>query len=180
MKRCYSTGILMAICIILWGCPYSSPYGIDAVATEGIDDNLLGNWATLVNKPSYDQYPKADSVQICFTRYTDKEYTIAITGAIKELLPYHCIERDTIKGNAYLSTINKKKFLNVFVSGRMYIAELIQKPDGLTINCLAERFTAKYIKTCDQLRSVLSFHYRVAISPAYDDFFVLKNLHKIN
>lgn len=171
---------MVATCVILCGCPYSSPYGIDAVANIAIDDDLLGNWETLVSKPSDEQHLKSDPVQISFTKYTDLEYSIAISGGIKELLPYRCMDNEIITGTAYLSTIDKKRFLNAFIKGRMYIAEVIKSSDGLSIQCLAERFTAKYIKSSEQLRSALTFHYKVAIYPAYDNFFVLKNLMKIN
>ncbi len=179
MKLGVQNLLLLSVCIMLWGCPYCSPYGIDAAAQQDIEEGLIGNWGTLVNKPSDEMHPTADSVKICFTKYTDQEYTIAITGGLQELRPLHCLENDTIKGTAYLSTIAQKQFLNAFIKGRMYIAEVTRNTDGLSIKCLAERFTARYIRSSEQLKNSIAFHYKVAISPAYDDFFVLNNLQKL-
>lgn len=179
MKFYIFTLLLLAICIILCGCPYSSPYGIDAVAQQDIDESLLGNWATLVNKPSDDKHTKADTVKIGITKYTDQEYAIAITGALSELKSFHCLEKDTIKGKAYCSTIGQKQFLNAFIDGRTYIAEVSKTAAGLSIICLTERFSARYIMSSEQLRNSIAYHYKVAITPAYDEFFVLKNLQKL-
>ena len=178
MKGSLHFAIIVCLSFLLCGCPYSSPYGIDAVATQNIDEGLLGNWACLVNKPAPETQTKMDSVKICFSKYTDQEYAIVITGGIKEFRPFHCMEKDTIKATGYLSTIGQHQFLNAFVKGRIYIAEVKKVPGGISILCLAERFTARFIKNSDQLRGSLAFHYKVAITPAYDDFFVLRNLQK--
>lgn len=178
MKKGFQLVILFWVCVLLWGCPYSSPYGIDAVAIQQIDDNLLGSWSCSINKPAAEGNLKTDSIKISFAKYTDKEYAIVLTGEIKDLKPFHCLHNDSITGTAYLSYIGEKQFLNTFINGQMYIAELIKSPGGLSIFCLAERFTARYIKSSDQLKNSIAYHYKVAINPAYDDYFVLKNLQK--
>ena len=180
MKHIFQFLLLITTSIFLWGCPYDSPYGIDAVAQEGIDESLLGSWAAIVTKPGDDMHHREGPVKIIFSKNTDQEYNIAITGNIDELKPYHVITNDTIKGTAWLSTIANKQFLNSFVKGRVYIAEVKKEAGGLSILCLAERFTAKYIKSSDELRKAVTFHYKVAIKPGYDDYFVLKNLQKVN
>ena len=153
------------------GCPYDSPYGIDAEEQQNIDEAMLGNWAAIVKKPGNDKQQKEDPVKIIFSRNSDLEYGVAITGGIEELKPYHVISNDSIKGIAYRSTVYGRQFLNIFIKGKMYIAEVKKTGETLSILCLAEHFTAKYIKNSTELRKAIEIHYRVSISPAYDDYF---------
>ena len=166
--------------VILWGCPYDSPYGIDPSAQEDIDESLLGSWATFVAKPTWDQQHVEDPVKIIFSKNTDQEYNIAITGYIDELKPYHVITNDTIKGTAYISTVSNRQFLNTLIKGKMYIAEIKKEDNNLSILCLAERFSVKFCKNSKDLRREIEFHYKVAVTPSYDDFFVARNLKKVN
>jgi hypothetical protein len=166
--------------VLLWGCPYDSPYGIDPSAQEDIDESLLGSWATFVSKPTWDQQHVEDPVKIIFSKNTDQEYNLAITGYIDELKPYHVITNDTIKGTAYISTVSNHQFLNTLIKGKMYIAEIKRDNNNLSILCLAERFSVKFVKNSKDLRREIEFHYKVAVTPYYDDFFVAKNLKKVN
>jgi hypothetical protein len=180
MRKIIPLLFLPLVCIVLWGCPYDSPYGIDAAAQENIDESLLGSWATFVSKPAYDQQHAEDPVKIIFSKNTDQEYYIAITGYIDELKPYHVITNDTIKGTAFISTVSSRQFLNCFIKGRMYLAEINRRDDNLSILCLAEKFTVRYIKNSKDLRREIEFHSRFDAVPTYDDFFVARNLKKVN
>ena len=106
------------------------------------------------------------------------EYNIAITGYINELKPFHVITNDSVKGTAFISIVAKKEFLNVFIKGKMYIAEVKRENNSLSILCLAEHFTSKYIKNSIELRQAVEFHYRIAATVSYDDYFILKKLQK--
>jgi hypothetical protein len=108
------------------------------------------------------------------------EYDIAITGYIDELKPYKVIANDSIKGTAFISSIGKNQFLNATIYGKVYIAELKQDANSLSIISLSEHFTAKYIKSSQALKTAIGFHYRTRPMPTYDDWFVLKNLQKVN
>lgn len=180
MKPILQLLLLFSLSIFLWGCPYDSPYGIDETAAQNIDEDLLGSWATFVTKPSNDGDYKADPIKIVFSKNTDQEYNIAITGYLNELKPYNVITNDTIKGSAYISTIAAKQFLNIFIKGKMYIAEVKREKNNLSILCLSEHFTVKYIKNSAALKKAIEFEYKVSVTPAYDDFFVLKYLQKVN
>jgi hypothetical protein len=180
MRKTILLFLLPFTSILLWGCPYDSPYGIDATAQENIDESLLGSWATFVAKPAYDQQHMEDPVKIIFSRNTDQEYNIAITGYIDELKPYHVITNDTIKGTAFISTVSNRQFLNSFIKGRTYIAEVKRANDNLSILCLAEKFTVRFIKNSKDLRREVEFHCKFDAAPSYDDFFVAKNLKKVN
>ncbi len=180
MKKILHLFLFTIMLITLWGCPYDSPYSIDTTAEENIDESLLGSWATFVSKPANDQEHKEDSVKIIFSKNTDLEYNIAITGYLNELKPYKVVTNDTIKGTAFISTIAGKRFLNGFIKGKTYLAEIKKDNNNLSVLCLSEHFTVKYIKSSKELRKALEFHYKVANTPMYDDYFVLKNLQKVN
>jgi hypothetical protein len=166
--------------VILWGCPYDSPYGIDATAQGNIDESLLGSWAAFVSKPCTEGQYKEEPVEVIFSKNSDLEYNIAITGFIDELKPYHVITNDSIKGTAFISTVSKRQFLNAFIKGRMYIAEIKKDNSALSVFCLAERFTSRYVKSSTELRKAIEIHYKIAASPAFDDYFVLKKLRKVD
>ena len=180
MKKIIHLFLFFIVLIILWGCPYDSAYGIDATPQENIDESLLGSWATFVSKPANDQEHKEDPIKIIFSKNNDLEYDIAITGYLDELKPYRVVINDTIKGTAFISTGSGKQFLNSFIKGKTYIAEIKKDNNNLSILCLTEHFTVKFIKSSTDLRKAVEFHYKVANTPMYDDFFVLKNLKKVN
>ncbi len=180
MKSLLHPALLVLLCIVLWGCPYDSAYSIDEEPQQPLDESLLGKWATFVTRPTYvNEYTEAP-VKIIFDKRTEKEYDVAITGYIDELKRYRVSENDTIKGTAFLSVIDKRYFLNAFIKGKVYIAEVKKQGNSLDILTLAEHFTSKYVKNSDGLRTAIGYHYRTRSSPMYDDFFVLKNLQKVN
>lgn len=180
MKPSFHIIILGALAITLYGCPYESPYAIDEAPQQNIDENLVGKWAAFVPKPSDDKHYREDPVKIIFSKRTDMEYDFAITGYIDELKPYKVILNGSIKGVAFISTIGKNQFLNATIYGKVYIAELKQDTNSITIISLAEHFTAKYSKSSQALRAAIEFHYRTRPIPTYDVWFVLKNLQRVN
>ena len=181
MKQLSAFTLLILLGTILTGCPFDSPYCIDTEPLLPIDESVLGKWAALVEKPGDDKHFREESVRIIFEKRTDMEYEIAITGYIGELKPYNLITNDTIKGTAYLSEVAGRQFLNAFIHGRVYIAE-VKKENGQLFSLLplAEVFTSKLIKNSRELRSAVEFHYKVRLKPGYDQQFSLKNLQRVN
>lgn len=180
MKVVFQAILFFAISILLCGCPYDSPYGIDATAQQPIDESLIGKWATFVARPAPEPQFKESPVKLIIERRSDLEYDIAITGYIDELRSFRVVENDTIKGTAWLSIIDNHTFLNTTIKGKVYIAEVKRKGNALDILTLAEHFTAKYIKSSASLRTAIGFHYKTRLTPMYDEWFVLKNLQKVN
>ncbi len=175
-----SSALLIFCCLFLWGCPYESSYPIDKDVQQPIDENLLGKWAAMVNRPTYEGYHREEAIKIIFERRTDSEYDIAITGYLEDLQKRKLIKQDTIKGTAYLSVVNSKQFLNAFINGKVYIAEIKQKERSMDILTLSEHFTSKFIKNSDALRTAISIHYKTRAVPSYDEWFVAMNLQKVN
>ena len=54
---------LLPLLICLYGCPFSSPYKLDADPAEYADDQLVGNWATMVTTASGKEGPVKMSVR---------------------------------------------------------------------------------------------------------------------
>jgi hypothetical protein len=117
---------------------------------------------------------------VIFSKRTDVDYNIAITGYIDELKPYHLIVNDSIKGTGYLSDVAGRQFLNAFIQGKVYIAEIKKENGTISILPLSEYFTSKLIKSSKELRTAIEFHYRVKLTPAYDPLFSLKKLQRVN
>lgn len=180
MKPILNCSMLILLATLLCGCPYDSPYAIDEEPVQNIDENLLGKWAAFVPRPSDDKHYKDDPVKIIFEKRTNMEYDIAITGYLDELKPYKIITNDTIKGIAFISIIAKKQFLNATILGKVYVAEVKQQGKNLSIFTLSEHFTSHYIKNSKALRDAIEFHYKTRPAPGYDDWFVLKNLQRVN
>ena len=180
MKSLLHLSLLFFVCVFLWGCPYDSPYGIDETPQQPIDETLLGKWAALVTRPSYSNEHKEEPIKIIFEKRTDMEYDVAITGYIDELRRYRVIDNDTIKGIAFLSVINNRQFLNTTIKGKVYIAEIKKQENSIDILTLTEHFTSKFVKNSAALRIAIGYHYKTRITPMYDEWFVLKNLQKVN
>ena len=180
MKSFLHPALLVLLCIVLWGCPYDSAYSIDEAPQQPIDEELIGKWASFVQRPSYQNEYTEAPVKIMFEKSTDMEYGVTITGYIDDLKRYRVCENDTIKGTAFLSLINNRPFLNTFIKGKVYIAEIKKEGNTLDILTLAEHFTSKFIKNSTALRTAIDYHYKTRTAPMYDDWFVLKNLQKVN
>ena len=181
MKHFVQALLLFVLTTFLCGCPYCSPFNLDETPLLNIDEDLVGNWITSpANLKTSSNYLDQKNVIIIFKKRTDMEYDVAITGYIHELRPYHLIHNDTINGTAYLSAIANRRFLNTFISGKVYISEIIKTNQTISILPLAEYFTSKLIKNSKELRSAVEFHYKVVLKPGYDHAFSLQNLQKIN
>ena len=180
MKPILQVILLISISFFLYGCPYDSSYNMDITPQQNIDESLLGNWTTYTRKYDDEQQMREEPVKIIFEKRTEMEYNISITGYIDELKPYRVIVNDSIKGTAYLSFAAGRQFLNAFIHGKVYIAEIKKESSQLSILPLSEYFTSKLIKNSTELRTAVEFHYKVAARPAYDHSFCLKKLQKVN
>ena len=180
MRKVLPIFFLLTLTVFLCGCPYDSPYNIDEAPLQNIDESLLGKWATFIKKSSDDLHSAEEPVKVIFEKRTAMDYNIAITGYINELKPYHIVENDSIKGIAYLSAVGNKQFLNAYIHGKVYIAEVIKDGSKLSILPLSEYFTSKLIKNSKELRTAVEYHCKVKITPAHDPFFSLKNLQRVN
>jgi hypothetical protein len=179
MKKITPILILPLLALVLCGCPFDSPYAIDEQPQMAIDESLLGNWATMVPRPGDDKHYIEQPVKIIFAKKADDEYHVYITGYLNELKRTNMLNQDTIRGTAFLSAIANRRFLNTNIYGKTYLAELIQHDNKISIRCLSEHFTAKFIKNSTSLKEALKFHYNTRPKPLYDDWFVANDLQKV-
>jgi hypothetical protein len=180
MKKPAGLFLLLTSIIFLYGCPWHSPYAIDKEPRQYIDESLLGKWAAMVARPAYEGQSREEPVKIIFDKKSDMEYDVAITGYISELKPYRVVTDDTIKATAFISTVNNREFLNALVYGHFFIAEIVKENNNISILALSEQFTNKFVKSSDVLRTAIEVHYKTKARPGYDEWFVLKNLQKVN
>ena len=179
MKPILTVCIASVLSLFLCGCPYESPYNIDEPALQNIDESLVGKWSgfcgSTAREPGASQ---VDQVSVCFEKRTGMDYDIIITGYLERLKPYHLINNDTIRGTGYLSIAAGKQFLNAYINGKVYLAEVIRDSSSVSLLPLAEYFTSKLVKNSSELRKAVEFHYKVARTPGYDPQFSLWNLHR--
>lgn len=169
--------LALASCMLLYACPYSSTHVLDETPGIYVEDALLGNWATVVKKPVSG---KAEPVKMILSKKNDTEYMIAFTGSLKELKPFRIIDKDSITGTAFMSTVGGKQFFNISIRENVYIAEIIFKNGMLSLMPLSDHFTAKMIMSNTDLRNSVEFHYKTRVLPLYDEEFCLKEMVKVN
>ncbi len=177
MRILLQTALLFLLSVLLCACPYSSPYLLDENPTIYVEDELIGNWATLVKKPGND---KEEIVKLILSKRSDTEYNIVFTGKLDELKPFKVLLRDSVNGTAFMSTVAGNQFLNISIKGSNYIAELKFKNGKLSLLPLAEHFTSKLVQNNSELRNCLEFHYKTRVHPIYDDDFCLIEMIKVN
>ena len=175
-KKLYYYLFFIPVSFILYACPFSSTYKLDKDPTIYTEDILLGNWATMITT----KYGKLQPVKMILGKKNDTEYSIGFTGYLNDLKPYRVIIDDSIKGTAFMSTVANRQFLNIEIKGQTYIAAVIYKDDKLSLLPLAEKFTAKYIKSNEELRLAVEVHLATRISPIYDESFCLWDMVKVN
>jgi hypothetical protein len=167
----------ISLSVLLCACPYSSTHMLDESPGIYVEDELIGNWATFIVKP---KTGKQEPVKVILSKKTDTEYTIAFTGSINELKPFKVINKDTVNGSAFMSTVAGKQFLNISVKGSNYIAEVIYKNGLLSIMPLSDHFTAKMVMSNYDLRNCVELHYKTRVHPLYDEEFCLKEMIRVN
>ncbi len=142
-----------------------------------IENDLLGSWATFVKKPVSG---KEEPVKVILSKKTDTEYNIAFTGSLNELKPFRIIEKDSISGSAFMSTVGGKQFFNISIKDKIYIVEIIFKNGALSLLPLSDHFTAKMIMSNADLRNSIEVHYKTRVLPLYDNEFCLRDMVKVN
>jgi len=176
VKAIINISLLFFLSVLLCSCPYSSPYVLDENPTIYVEDALLGNWATIFKKPNGKEVP----VKMILGKKTDTEYSIAFTGQLDELKPFKLVNKDSVTGSAFMSTVAGKQFLNITIKGTNYIAELKLDDNKLSLLPLAEHFTSKMVQNNVELRNCLEFHYKTRVHPIYDDDFCLYEMVRVN
>ena len=97
MKTIVNISLLFLLSVLLCSCPYSSPYLLDENPTIYVEDELIGNWATFVQKPASG---KQEIVKLILSKRSDTEYNIVFTGKLDELKPFKVLLRDSVNGTA--------------------------------------------------------------------------------
>lgn len=168
--------LFSAVMLILYACPFSSPYKLDKDASVPVDETLLGKWATMItNRRGYPQ-----PVKVILSKKNDTEYNIDFTGDLNDLKPYRLVKEDSIKGSAYVSVVADRQFLNIEIKGQTYISALVYRNDTLSLMPLADGFTAKYIKSDEDLRAAVQVHCKSWAVPKFDEQFCLKDMVRVN
>ena len=174
-KFCYLI-IFAPLILILYACPYSSPYKLDKDPSITVDEALLGKWATVIlNKKGIDQ-----PVEMILSKKNDTEYNIDFIGNLNDLRSYKVVKNDIIKGSAYMSLVVDWYFLNIEIEGQTYLSAMIYRNDTLSLLPLADGFTAKYIKSDLQLRKAVEVHIKTWEYPRFDEQFCLKDMVRVN
>ena len=168
--------IFIPLILILYACPFSSPYKLDKDPSIPVDEILLGKWATIIT----DKKGNAQPVKIILSKRNETEYNINFTGYLNDLKPYKVVTGDSINGTACMSIVADRQFLNIEIAGQTYIAALIYRNDTLSLMPLADGFTAKYIKSDSQLRNAVEVHVRNWEYPRFDEQFSLKEMVRVN
>jgi hypothetical protein len=177
MKKLFEISLLFFLSVTLCACPYSSAYYLDETPGINVEDAFLGKWIAFVKKPNSN---REEAVYLNLEKKNDTEYNISFSGNLDELRPYKYITSDSLAGTAFMSIVDNRKFLNIRINSRIYIAELDFKDDKLSLLPLAESFTAKMIFTSEALRKSVEVHYKTRVHPTLDDDFCLRNMVKAN
>ena len=94
-KDIFYSIIFFAVILILYACPFSSPYKLDKDASIPVDETLLGKWSAIIA----DKKSNAQPVKVILSRKNDTEYNIDFTGYLNDLRPYKVVRNDSIKGS---------------------------------------------------------------------------------
>ena len=177
MKKLFEISLLFFLSVTLCACPFSSAYYLDETSAMNVEDALLGKWTTLVKKPGSS---REEEIHLTFSKRTETDYNISITGNLDELRPYRVLISDSLTGISFMSLVDNRQFFNINLNSRVYIAEMKLKDDKLSLLPLAENFTAKMIRNTADLRKSVEVHYKTRVHPLLDDDFCLHNMVKLN
>jgi hypothetical protein len=161
--------------MLLYACPYSSPYKLDREPSVPVDEVILGKWTAMIMNINEDLQP----IEMTLSKKNETEYEILFTGNLNDLKPYKMVTNDSLKGSAFISMVSNQPFLNIEIHGQTYITELNYKNDSLSLMPLTDGFTAKYILSDASLRTAVEVHLRTRVIPRFDEQFCLKNMVRV-
>lgn len=165
----------LGLMIILCGCPYHSPHRLDSTPQISLDESYIGNWEGYITDETYG---KRTEFKLIMSRKNEFEYNMNFVGLFGRVSKKNIPQVDTVKSTAFISLVNDRKFLNITMDSRVYLAEVTYRNDELTILPLAEEFTSFIIKTDTQLRNVLEYHLKTRLHPSFDESFCMRNMKR--
>lgn len=168
--------IFIPLTLILYACPFSSPYKLDKEPAIPVDELLIGKWATMISDKKGNPQP----VKMILSKKSETEYNIDFTGNLSDLKKYNIVRDDSIKGAAFISNVADRQFLNIDIKGQNYIAAVVYYNDTLTLLPILDGFTAKYIKSDSELRSAVEVHIKTRVYPRFDEQFCLREMVRVN
>lgn len=180
MNKTAGLFLLVALSVMLCGCPFDSHFSIDESPAVPVDESLIGKWATMVKKPGFDGLERQDPMKLIIEKASDMEYSIALTGRLTELKRFGLVQDDSIKARAFLSEIAGYRFLNIQINNRYYFAQVKEEGKKLSLLMLRQNFTPRFIKHPADLRNAILFHYKTVEEPFYDEWCNLINLQRVN
>jgi hypothetical protein len=171
----YRACLLFLLTPFLQGCPYYSPFKLDASPQNHINESILGSWQGDV----VDEMGNHRVVNIRLSKKNDNEYDYFIWGAFQKKEKKKNETQDTIVGSAYISYLANRQFLNISFENKFYIAELKYESDELSILPLDESFSSRIIKSDEQLNKAVLFHYKSRLFPTYDETLSFKYMKRL-
>ncbi len=167
---------LIPLTVMLYACPFSSPYKLDKEPAIPVDEVLIGKWATMISDKKGNPLP----VKMIISKKSDTEYNIDFTGNFSDLKRFNIVRDDSIKGAAFISNVADRQFLNIDIKGQNYIAAVDYYNDTLSLLPILDGFSAKYIKSDSELRSAVEVHIKTRVYPRFDEQFCLREMVRVN
>ena len=171
----YRACLLFLLTPFLQGCPYYSPFKLDASPQNHINESILGSWQGDV----VDEMGNNRIVNIRLSKKNDNEYDYSIWGAFQKNQKKKKDNQDTIVGTAYICYIVNRQFLNIAFENKYYIAEYKYENDELSILPLDESFSSRIIRSDEQLNKAVLYHYKSHFFPKYDETLSLKYMKRL-
>jgi hypothetical protein len=162
--------------VSLSGCPYSSAYTIDHEPQLEVNETLLGKWAGY----NIDQRGEKRPVKMILSKRGDKEYGVLFTGYLDELTHCGIATNDTVQTVGNMASVDGREFMQIHFRAETYIAEVKLTDGKLSFLPLCEHFTNRIVKSSDDLKRSVFFHFKTRLYPLYDEPFCIYNMVKVN
>lgn len=166
---------LMAI-TLLTGCPFSSHCQLDETPMVQTDPALMGKWAAIATDEMGKQYP----VKLIISEKTDKIYDLVFVGDLSKLNEYGFAMDDSLFAIGNISVIDNRQFMDITIKSEHYIAEIKMENGKLSFLPLSEHFTNWIVRSNDQLKQAIFYHFKTRLYPLYEESFCLREMVKVN
>lgn len=167
--------LLFLLIPFLQGCPYYSSFKLDASPQNYINESIVGNWQGEV----VDEMGNHRTINVQLSKKNDNEYDYFFWGAFQKNEKKKREAQDTIAGSAFISYLANRQFLNISFENKFYIAEFKYENDELSILPLDESFSSRIIKSDEQLKKAVMFHYKSRLFPKHDETLTLKYMKRV-
>jgi hypothetical protein len=165
------------VLVVCTGCPYQSKHQLEDIPSLEIEKNFIGKWRGNIK---HEVTGEETSVKLEIDQHSSNEYQLDFIGYfLKRKDKKKRLILDTVSATGFMSMIESKMIMNIKYHDQVYLADFYYANDQISLLPMSDHFTSFMIRSNQQLKNVVAYHFKSRLKPLYDESFCLRNMSRI-